>query len=62
MSLSSQEKRAHRINYLLRFYLQNKDESLLFTRTKEMGVDDSTAKEYCKMVLIQVKKMENSKP
>jgi len=59
MSLNSQELRAHRIQYLLRFHLQNKDESLLLIRAKEMGVDVSTAKEYCMMVLIQVKKMEN---
>lgn len=59
--MKSDEKRSHRLNYLLRFHLENKNESELFRRSKEMGISDETARDYCRMVIIQSKKIEIKK-
>jgi len=44
--MKSDEKRSHRLNYLLKCYLQNPKEVDLYQRAKQMGVTDSTAKDY----------------
>ena len=55
--MKSEEKRSHRLNYLLKFYLNNPQENDLFLRAKQMGIADSTAKDYIKTVIIQAKKI-----
>ena len=55
--MKSDEKRFHRLNYLLKYYLQNPTELELYKRAKQMGVSDSTAKDYMKTVIIQAKKI-----
>lgn len=54
--MKTDEKRSHRLNYLLKFYLQNPTELELFRRAKQMGVSDSTAKDYMRTVIIQAKR------
>ena len=44
--MKSDEKRSHRLNYLLKYYLTNPKEYDLYLRAKQMGVTDSTAKDY----------------
>lgn len=56
--MKSDELRSHRLNYLLKFHLENKNESALFTRSKEMGISNETARDYCRTVIIQYNKME----
>jgi len=51
------EKRSHRLNFLLRCYLQNPTDHELFKKAKQMGVSDSTAKDYMRTVIIQAKKV-----
>ncbi|MCV0373295.1 MAG: hypothetical protein K5793_07050 [Nitrosarchaeum sp.] len=55
--MKSDEKRSHRLNYLLRCYLSNPTERELFLRAKQMGVSDSTAKDYIRTVIIQAQKI-----
>ena len=55
--MKSDEKRSHRLNYLLKYYLNNPEESELYLRAKQMGVADSTAKDYIRTVIIQAKKI-----
>ena len=50
------EKRSHRLNYLLKCYLINPKENELFHKAKQMGVTDSTAKDYIRTVIIQAQK------
>jgi hypothetical protein len=40
--MKSDEKRSHRLNYLLKYYLSNPTETDLYLRAKQMGVADST--------------------
>ncbi|MDX1596185.1 MAG: hypothetical protein R3327_04525 [Nitrosopumilaceae archaeon] len=54
--MKSDEKRSHRLNYLLKYYLKNPTEGDLYQRAKQMGVSDSTAKDYIRTVIIQAKK------
>tara|TARA_B110000438_G_scaffold119628_1_gene116728 strand:+ start:908 stop:1090 length:183 start_codon:yes stop_codon:yes gene_type:complete len=54
--MKSDEKRSHRLNYLLKYYLINPQENELFRRAKQMGVTDSTAKDYIRTVIIQAQK------
>jgi len=56
--MESDELRSHRLNYLLRFHLENKNESKLFLRAKEMVISDETARDYCRTVIVQYDKME----
>jgi len=56
--MRSDEKRSHRLNYLLRFHLENKNESELFQRAKEMNISNETARDYCRIVMIQYNKMD----
>lgn len=57
--MKSDEKRSHRLNYLLRYYLSNPIERELFLRAKQMGVSDSTAKDYIRTVIIQAQKIHS---
>ncbi|MDB4840254.1 hypothetical protein OAH75_02955 [Nitrosopumilus sp.] len=54
--MKSDEKRSHRLNYLLKCYLINPKENELFHKAKQMGVTDSTAKDYIRTVIIQAQK------
>jgi len=54
--MKSDEKRSHRLNYLLKYYLMNPHENELYLRAKQMGVTDSTAKDYIRTVIIQAQK------
>ena len=54
--MKSDEKRSHRLNYLLKYYLINPQENELYLRAKQMGVTDSTAKDYIRTVIIQAQK------
>lgn len=58
--MKSDEKRSHRLNYLLRFYLSNPRDLDLYHRAKQMGVSDSTAKDYMRTVIIRAKKIQSS--
>jgi len=55
--MKSDEKRSHRLNYLLKFYLNNPQEKDLYLRAKQMGIADSTAKDYIRTVIIQANKI-----
>ena len=55
--MKSDEKRSHRLNYLLKCYLQNPTDSELYKAAKQMGVADSTAKDYMRTVIIQARKI-----
>ena len=57
--MKSDEKRSHRLNYLLKYYLTNPRESELYIRAKQMGVADSTAKDYARTVMIQAHKIRS---
>lgn len=57
--MKSDEKRSHRLNYLLKYYLTNPRENLLYERAKQMGVSDSTAKDYIRTVIIQAQKIHS---
>jgi len=54
--MKSDEIRSHRLNYLLKSYLNNPDESILYRKARQMGVSDSTAKDYIRTVIIQAGK------
>jgi len=54
--MKSDEKRSHRLNYLLKCYLINPEENEIYTKAKQMGVTDSTAKDYIRTVIIQAQK------
>ena len=56
--MKSDERRSHRLNHLLRFYLKNPREFDLYFRAKQMGVSDSTARDYIRTVIIQAKKIK----
>ncbi|WP_182126089.1 hypothetical protein [Nitrosopumilus sp. b2] len=55
--MKSDEKRSQRLNYLLKCYLSNPQEGALYLRAKQMGVSDSTAKDYIRTVIIQAQKI-----
>jgi len=55
--MKNDEKRSHRLNYLLKYYLRNPKEHDLYQRAKQLGVSDSTAKDYIRTVIIQAKKI-----
>ncbi len=55
--MKNDEKRSHRLNYLLKCYLINPKENDLYQRAKQMGVTDSTAKDYIRTVIIQARKI-----
>jgi len=55
--MKSDEKRSHRLNYLLKCYLTDPQENSLYLKAKQMGVSDSTAKDYLRTVMIQAQKI-----
>ena len=55
--MKSDEKRSHRLNYLLKYYLADPQENSLYQRAKQMGVTDLTAKDYIRTVIIQAQKI-----
>jgi len=55
--MKSDERRSHRLNYLLKYYLANPEENDLYLRAKQMGISDSTAKDYIRTVVIQAQKI-----
>jgi len=55
--MKSDEKRSHRLNYLLKCYLIDPRENTLYIKAKQMGVSDSTAKDYLRTVMIQAQKI-----
>jgi len=57
--MKSDEKRSHRLNYLLKYYLKNPKETELYLRAKQLGVADSTAKDYIRTVIIQAGKIHS---
>ncbi len=57
--MKSDEKRSHRLNYLLKYYLKNPKETELYLRAKQFGVADSTAKDYIRTVIIQARKIHS---
>ena len=57
--MKSDEKRSHRLNYLLKCYLTNPQEHVLYNRAKLMGVSDSTAKDYIRTVMIQAQRIHS---
>ena len=61
VDMKSDEKRSHRLNYLLRCYLSNPEETEIYRRAKQMGVTDSTAKDYIRTVIIQAQKTHTKK-
>ena len=54
--MKNDEKRSHRLNYLLKYYLINPQENELYRKAKQMGVTDLTAKDYIRTVIIQAQK------
>ena len=57
--MKSDEKRSHRLNYLLKCYLINPEENEIYRKAKQMGVTDSTAKDYIRTVIIQAQKSDS---
>jgi len=57
--MKSDEKRSHQLNYLLKHYLKNPKETELYLRAKQLGVADSTAKDYIRTVIIQARKIHS---
>jgi len=57
--MRSDEKRSHRLNYLLKYYLKNPKETEIYLRAKQLGVADSTAKDYIRTVIIQARKIHS---
>lgn len=55
--MRSDERRSHRLNCLLQFYLRNPHDIALYKRAKQMGISDSTAKDYTRTVLLQAKRI-----
>ena len=54
--MKSDEVRSHRLNTLLQVYLRTRKEQDIFTRAKQMGVTDSTARDYLRTVIMQARK------
>ena len=57
--MKSDEKRSHRLNYLLKCYLTDPRDDTLYFRAKQMGVSDSTAKDYIRTVIIQAQRIHS---
>ena len=55
--MKSDEKRSHRLNYLLKCYLSDPQENSQYIKAKQLGVSDSTAKDYLRTVMIQAQKI-----
>ncbi len=55
--MNNDQKRSHRLNHLLRFYLNHPYQGALYMRAKQMGVSDSTAMDYTRTVMIQARRI-----
>ena len=55
--MKNDEVRSHRLNYLLKSYLKTSKQQEIFTKAKQMGVSDSTARDYLRTVIIQSRKI-----
>lgn len=55
--MKNDERRSHRLNYLLKYYLSNPRHGDLYLRAKQMGVSDSTARDYIRTVILQAQKI-----
>ncbi len=52
--MNSDAKRSHRLQSLLRYYLQNHPtDAEFFAKVKSLGVSDGTARDYVRTVMIQ---------
>lgn len=52
--MKSDEKRSHRLQLLLRYYLANQPtDAEFFAKAKSLGVSDVTARDYVRTVMIQ---------
>lgn len=59
--MHADEKRSHRLNHLLQYYLQNKpSDGELFAKAKSLGVSDPTARDYASTVKIQALRSRKS--
>ena len=56
--MKADERRSHRLNHLLQIYLRQRDEKALYQRAKNLGVSDSTAKDYLRTVIIRAKTLK----
>ncbi len=54
------ETRSHRLNYLLRSYQNNPNEFELYYKAKSLGVNEITARDYVRTVMIQANKMNRT--
>ena len=56
--MKSDERRSHRLNYLLQAYLKNHNYQKLYAMAKKMGVSNVTARDYVDTVIIQAKSLK----
>ena len=56
--MKADERRSHRLNQLLQIYLRYRDEKALYQRAKNLGVSDSTARDYLRTVIIRAKTLK----
>ena len=56
--MNADERRSHRLNQLLQIYLRQRDEKALYWRAKNLGVSDSTAKDYLRTVITRAKMLK----
>ncbi len=56
--MNADERRSHRLNQLLQIYLRQRDERVLYQSAKNLGVSDSTAKDYLRTVIIRAKTLK----
>jgi len=59
--MKGDEIRSHRLNYLLQMYLRFPEKHVIFNKAKQMGVTDSTARDYIRTVIIQANKIRAKK-
>ena len=55
------EIRSHRLNNLLRSYLNNQNEQALYNKALSIGISVNTAKDYVRTVIIQAAKTKKLK-
>ena len=56
--MNADERRSHRLNQLLQIYLRQRDEQALYRRAKNLGVSDSTAKDYLRTVITRARTLK----
>ncbi len=55
--MRSDEKRMHRLNFLLRYYMRRPVDGELYERARRMGVSDSTARDYTRTVITRARRI-----